>query len=154
MRSGADLVSEIEEACQPLIDVVSAALRQVSPAVTVTQLRALRVVRLHPGINLGGLAAELGVTSPTATQLCDRLEAAGLLDRQVAGHSRREIRLRLTHGGERVLAELSRLRRRELSGVLQRMTADERRALLTGLSAFAGAVGGRACGGRAAASER
>jgi DNA-binding MarR family transcriptional regulator len=135
-----DLAAAVEATCDPFLAVAARALLAVQPSLTASQLRALVVLRDHSDINLGGLAARLGVRPPTATQLCDRLEAAGLLDRRVAGHSRREIRLRLTPLGRKVLRDFSRYRRRDLAAVLDRMSLEDRQALCDGLVAFSVAV--------------
>ena len=128
--------ADVEQAGQAFLRVANRALLALPAPVTAPQLRALLIVEQSPAVNMGALAAQLGVKPPTATQLCDRLEAAGLLDRRPAAHSRREVQLRLTPAGRRVLAGLSRLRRRDLAQVLAGMTGPEQTALLTGLLAF------------------
>lgn len=126
----------VEQAGQAYVRVANRALLALPAPVTAPQLRALLIVQQSPGVSMGVLAAQLGVKPPTATQLCDRLEAAGLLDRQPAAHSRRVVLLRLTPAGRRLLAGLARVRRDDLAQVLARMTEPEQAALLTGLLAF------------------
>ncbi|HEX2312728.1 MAG TPA: MarR family transcriptional regulator [Thermomonospora sp.] len=103
--------------------------------VPATQLRVLFVVERHGSINLSGLAGELGALLSSASRLCDRLEAAGLLAR-VPGRDRRAVELRLSRDGELLLSRLRERRRRELARVLAQMTPAARTALLTGLLHF------------------
>lgn len=133
---GAVTPAEVERAGQAFLRVTNRALLALPAPVTAPQLRGLLIVEQTPAVSMGVFAALLGVKPPTATQLCDRLEAAGLLDRRPGAHSRREVRLHLTPAGRRLLAGLSRLRRADLAAVLTRMTDAEQAALLTGLEAF------------------
>ncbi|WP_103937509.1 MarR family transcriptional regulator [Thermomonospora echinospora] len=106
--------------------------REVIPA---TQLRVLLIVERHGDINLSGLAAELGALPSSASRLCDRLEAAGLLVRD-PGRDRRAISLRLSQDGRLLLDRLREQRRQELGRVLARMAPAAQIALLTGLLHF------------------
>jgi DNA-binding MarR family transcriptional regulator len=60
----------------------------------------------EPDIDQNGLAARLGVDRNTASQLVERLEAKGLLERRVSPADRRARLLRLTVRGERLHARL------------------------------------------------
>lgn len=131
---------DVDAAGEAFVTVANRSLLAARAPVTPPQLRALLVLRQQPGINAAGLAEQLGVKPPTATAVCDRLEAAGLMDRQVAPHSRREVVLRLTRAGHRLLAGLARQRREDVATVLARMSAPDRQALLVGLTAFRRAV--------------
>ncbi|OQD57767.1 MarR family transcriptional regulator [Streptomyces phaeoluteigriseus] len=93
-------------------------------------------VRHTPELNLTALAERLGVGLPTASRLCDRLEAAGLLERGVQPHNRREVRLVLTSYGQRVLTDVTERRVHRLATVLEAMTPARRTALEQGLSGF------------------
>jgi DNA-binding MarR family transcriptional regulator len=73
----------------------------------------------------------------SASRLCDRLVAAGLIDREPSRSDRREIALSLTPNGVRLLAELRAERRRRLAEVLAGMSEPSRVALLRGLRDFA-----------------
>ena len=54
-------------------------------------------------LRVGDLAAELGITVGAASKLVDRVDAAGLLQRQADPNDRRASRLVLTDAGARVL---------------------------------------------------
>ncbi|MEU6037920.1 MarR family transcriptional regulator [Actinomadura sp. NPDC047616] len=122
---------------------------EASVPVPATQLRVLFIVERHGSINLSGLAAELGALPSSASRLCDRLEAAGLLVR-VPGRDRRVISLRLSRDGTLLLDRLRERRRADLAGVLARMSPSARTALLTGLLQFhTAATEGKATEGKA-----
>jgi DNA-binding MarR family transcriptional regulator len=87
------------------------------------------------------LAETLKVVPSSASRLCDRLEATGLLRRVPDPHDRREVRLVLTATAHQVLDELRLRRRRALAEVLERMLPAHRQDLLRSLNAFAVAAG-------------
>jgi DNA-binding MarR family transcriptional regulator len=64
---------------------------------------------------VGVLAERLQIEHHTAVELADRLVAKGLIIRSKSQADRREVLLQLTRRGEKVLQELSRLHRAELS---------------------------------------
>ncbi len=141
--------SELDK-CAAAIDAVAAAFTDVWSAphnapdvpVPATQLRVLFIVRQRGGINLSGLAAELGALLSSASRLCDRLEAAGLIVRDPGQQSRREITIRLSADGEALLDRVRQHRQNELLRVLSEMPAPARAALLSGLTQFNVAAGG------------
>ncbi|MFI9345782.1 MarR family transcriptional regulator [Streptomyces sp. NPDC052773] len=108
-----------------------------------SQLRVLLMLEHHEGINLGTLADSLASTPPSTSRLCDRLQAAGFVDRVVGPTDRREVRLRLSTRGRAFLADLRARRQKELQAVLAHMPAAKRVALLEGLEAFCTAAATR-----------
>jgi DNA-binding MarR family transcriptional regulator len=92
------------------------------------------------------LAEALEVVPSSASRLCDRLEATGLLRRMPDPRDRREVRLMLTPSARRLLDQLRERRRQALTAVLDRMTPAARHALVEALSAFATAADGTAEG--------
>ncbi|MFG3200416.1 MarR family winged helix-turn-helix transcriptional regulator [Streptomyces sp. NPDC048192] len=101
-----------------------------------SQLRVLHILEHHDGINLRTLAESLASTPPSTSRLCDRLVAAGFVERAVSAEDRREVRLHLSGPGRAFLADLRARRERELRKVLADMPAGKRIALLEGLEAF------------------
>lgn len=112
------------------------ARERASTRVSVSQLRALLAIEASPGINLRRLAAGLDIILSSASRLCDRLVAAGLLEREPGRLDRREISLTLTGSGAGLLAELRVERRRMLAEALAGMSETGRAALLNGLREF------------------
>ncbi|MEV5347678.1 MarR family transcriptional regulator [Streptomyces achromogenes] len=101
-----------------------------------SQLRVLHVLEHHDGINLRTLAESLASTPPSTSRLCDRLQAAGFIERAASPEDRREVRLHLSGRGRAFLADLRSRREAELRKVLAGMPAAKRIALLEGLEAF------------------
>ncbi|MEC3993731.1 MarR family transcriptional regulator [Actinacidiphila sp. DG2A-62] len=139
-RAGEDagsLALEIADAVESLSHLWMQAAQNASLRLSLHQLRALKVMEAAPGLNLTGLAASMDIGLPTASRLCDRLEAAGLLERVLHPSRRREVRLNLTRHGRHLLDEIAALRARALVAALAAMGAGERAALSRGLRAFA-----------------
>lgn len=131
----------IDDAAQALLFAWDQAREQVTPRLSWPQLNALLAVERAEGVNLGGLAAELNMLLSSASRLCDRLVASGMVERVPGRADRREIALYLTPSSRALLAELRRIRRLALSVTLEKMTPPGRAALLRGLSEFAAASG-------------
>ncbi|MFI9612149.1 MarR family winged helix-turn-helix transcriptional regulator [Streptomyces sp. NPDC052023] len=135
---------EIADAVESLADLWSLAAQGAVLRLSLHQLRALRALEVAPGLNLTGLAERLDIGLPTASRLCDRLEAAGLLERALHPHKRREVRLSLTAHGRHVLGDVADRRAQALGVALAGMEPAERDALSRGLRAFLGTRTGRA----------
>jgi DNA-binding MarR family transcriptional regulator len=131
----------IDDAAQTLLVAFDTAREQVTPRLSWPQLNALLAVERAEGINLGGLATELTMLLSSASRLCDRLVASGLVERVPGRADRREIALYLTPSSRALLGELRAIRQQALGGVLERMSSSGRAALLRGLTEFAAAAG-------------
>jgi DNA-binding MarR family transcriptional regulator len=108
-----------------------------------SQLRVLLILEHQEGINLRTLADSLASTPSSTSRLCDRLQAAGFVERVVSPNDRREVRLHISGRGRAFLADLRVRRERELQAVLDQMPAGKRSALLQGLEAFCDAAAER-----------
>lgn len=134
-------VGSAEAGLTVLLEACERAVEELGSAVPPAQMRALLIIGGSGGLNLSRLAGALGASASAASRLCDRMQAAGLLTRDRASASRREIVLVPTESGRR-LAEWVRGRRRAALGeVLAGMSPDGREALAHGLSELAGAEG-------------
>ncbi|MBV7695682.1 MarR family transcriptional regulator [Streptomyces sp. TRM70350] len=127
---------EIADAVESLANLWSLSAQGAALRLSPHQLRALRALEVAPGLNLTGLAERLDIGLPTASRLCDRLEAAGLLERALHPRRRREVRLSLTAHGRHVLGDVAERRARALGAALAVMEPGERDALSRGLRAF------------------
>ncbi|MET9395282.1 MarR family transcriptional regulator [Streptomyces sp. NPDC006624] len=114
--------------------------RATTAPVSASQLRVLLVLEHERGINLRTLADLLASTPPSTSRLCDRLQAAGFVERAESPADRREVRLHLSSRGRAFLADLRARRERTLQAVLEQMPAAKRAALREGLEAFCDAV--------------
>lgn len=129
-----DEVARVTTTAAELLEVVWG--RASTAPTSASQLRVLHILEHHDGIRLRTLAESLASTPPSTSRLCDRLQAAGFVERAASPEDRREVRLRLSSRGRVFLAELRARRERELRKVLADMPAAKRIALLEGLEAF------------------
>jgi DNA-binding MarR family transcriptional regulator len=92
----------------------------------VTQLRVCTVLR-HGPETMTALGDELGISTSAVTQIADRLERAGLVERVSEADDRRMKKLVLTPHGEEVMRARWERRVECVSAALATLT-DERRA--------------------------
>lgn len=135
-----DVAAAVEAAVESLVSVLDTARLAHSPAVPPAQLRVLMIVSSNRHTNMSRLAEALDVVPSSASRLCDRLEATGLLRRVPDPRDRREVRLMITQSARRLLDQLRERRREALSEVLDRMTPAARHDLLRALESFAAAA--------------
>ncbi|GAA3832010.1 MarR family winged helix-turn-helix transcriptional regulator [Streptomyces phyllanthi] len=134
---GADAVGrQVADAVENLVTIWFAAVEDVTPRLPARQVRALRIVRRRPELNLTALAEHLDIGLPTASRLCDRLEAAGLLQRNVQPDDRREVRLVVTAHGRRFLTDVTDRLSVYLTTALDGLSPGQRRSLEEILRAF------------------
>jgi len=131
-------VSSAETGLTVLLEACERAVEELGSAVPPAQLRALMIIDRTGSLNLSRLAAALGASASATSRLCDRMQAAGLMTRDRAAASRREIVLLPTESGRRLAQWVQGRRRAALSDVLQTMSPDGREALVRGLNEIAG----------------
>ena len=135
-----DLAAAVESAVESLVSVLDSARAAQAPTVPPAQLRVLSIIAGNRHTNMSRLAEALDVVPSSASRLCDRLEAAGLLRRVPDPRDRREVRLMLTPLARRLLDQIRERRRAALAQVLDRMPPATRDELLRSLSSFADAA--------------
>lgn len=131
------LAAEVELAARALLTLSTRASLELPGSVSLTQLRALAAVEDIASCTLSALAEALLISISSASRLVDRIAAAGLLDRRQSETSRREITLRVTPRGKRLLRRHEASRRAVFADALREISPDEAAALLTGLRAVA-----------------
>ncbi|MET7299715.1 MarR family transcriptional regulator [Embleya sp. NPDC005575] len=142
----AELLDRVDALCEWMAAVHTHAHGDLGGRVSPSQLRALLVVADHDGINLNMLAARLRAMPSSASRLCDRLEGAGLLARELSATDRREVVLRLAPDGVGFVEELRSARRQALAKVLIHLEADDLDSLVRSLAVLRDAAhraGGR-----------
>ncbi|PZV98782.1 DNA-binding transcriptional regulator, MarR family [Micromonospora phaseoli] len=132
-----DLAASIDAAAEVLVGVLDTAVSRHRLSVSPTQLRVLSLLSDRPEINVNGLAELLDVVPSSASRLCDRLEAIGLVRRMADPRDRREVRLIPTAAAESLLGEVRSRRHEAVQAVLDRMPARMQQDLLRALLAFA-----------------
>ena len=127
---------EVALRAESLVRVFDRAEDWAVPRISPPQVQVLGLLRYRGEMSLSALAEEIGALPSSASRLCDRLEAAGLIVRAVPPANRRAVRLILTKEGRRRLESFDQARREDFMPVLERMSPHERGALLEGLLAF------------------
>src|SRR4249919_3401984 len=97
------------------------ALESVDRSVSVPQMRVLVLLWTGEPLNLSAVADGLGVNASNASRTCDRLVAAGLVDRGELAVDRRHVTLTLTERGRAFVEALMERRERELALIVARM---------------------------------
>ncbi len=136
MQRSGNAAESIEAAADSLAAVLDPARGDHALRVSPTQLRVLTWLRSHPQTNVNGLAESLGVGPSSASRLCDRLEALGLLRRVADPRDRREVQVQVTFEADQLLTQISQNRQRALEEVLARMPEVARQELARSLIAF------------------
>ncbi len=120
--------------------LVAASVAHAGDAVTPPQLRALILVATRPEVDAATIAASLDIHPSGATRLCDRLVAAGLMNRATSASDRRRVVLTLTDAGVGLVDSVMEHRRAALERIIERMLPDDVQALTLGLTAFSDAA--------------
>lgn len=117
--------------------------RQAAPGADVTprMLSALQHLAVSGPLTLGELTLHLALGKATTTELVDRLEAKGLVDRMRDERDKRRVFIWLTEAGRaRAVAHPQVLRDDLLAHALARMRPDDRTHLVLGLHALLNAA--------------
>ena len=99
-------------------------------------MRVLVLLWTGEPLNLSAVADGLGVNASNASRTCDRLVAAGLVDRGELAVDRRHVALTLTERVGPSSRELMERREQELAAIVARMTDADRRRLMRALEPF------------------
>jgi DNA-binding MarR family transcriptional regulator len=133
-------VSSAEYGLSVLVDLCDRAIEEIGSSVPPGQLRALLVLDRAGSLNLSRLAGALAASASAASRLLDRMQEAGLVSRDRAATSRREIRVVPTESGRRLATWVRGRRRAAIAKLLARMSSDGREALARGLAELAATI--------------
>jgi DNA-binding MarR family transcriptional regulator len=128
-------------ASRALVGVAARSLSATESDVTLVQYRALVLLNTRGPQNVGTLAAALDIHASTATRLCDRLLAKGLIERTTSPANRRNVTVALTHEGQRIVRAVATRRRRDIRRILDKLDGATQRKLVEAFDAFADAAG-------------
>jgi DNA-binding MarR family transcriptional regulator len=120
--------------------VVARSLADLSPAVTVQQLRVLVMLSTRGEINLAAAASGLGISRSNASRVCDRLVASDLVARAEDPSDRRHVLLTLSPRGRDIVDSLMHRRLTLFEDLVDAMSDADRRILVSGLEAFLAAI--------------
>jgi len=102
----------------------------------IAQIKIVGNVYRNGRCTVGAVAAELGVTMPTASEQIDRLVEEGLLVREVNPADRRQVLVDLTPKARAFAQELHELRLRQMRAALDHLDPADRPAFLRSLEAL------------------
>jgi DNA-binding MarR family transcriptional regulator len=134
-------VEAVVLATRLLVAISPQSMAAVDDVVTLPPPRVLVMVSSRGPLNLGAVAAGLGVHPSNATRAVDRLVGADLLGRSDDPTDRRNLVLELTAAGQALVHEVMNERRSAIAEILGRMPDGRRRALVPVLRSFAFAAG-------------
>jgi DNA-binding MarR family transcriptional regulator len=120
-----------------LLEACDRAIEEIGATIPPAQLRALLIIGQAGSMNLNQLAKALDSTPSATSRLTDRMQVGGLLTRDRAAASRREIVLLPTESGRQLSEWVTDRRRNALSRVLGSMSPQAREALAKGLAELA-----------------
>lgn len=140
--SAEEVVDSVLAASRAFVAIAARSLAGAGEEVTLTQFRTLTVLSMNGPVSLTRLAEEVGVMPATATRMCDRLIAKGLVVRRVSRSDRRQVALGLTERGRSLVEAAMAARRREIARVVAQIPAGERSVLIHALGRFTQATGG------------
>jgi DNA-binding MarR family transcriptional regulator len=142
MQSSAEqVVDAILRASRVLLSVAVRSLAAADHDVTLPQYRALVVLAGRGPQRPTALAEALAVHPSTITRLCDRLVAKRLVQRVGSSTNRREVSIRLTPAGRRLVDAVTERRRAEIADIVARIPARERATMVHALHALGDAAG-------------
>jgi len=101
--------------------------------ITPPQFNALLHLDESGAITMGELCQKMYLACSTATDLIDRMERNGLIERSRDTTDRRVIRLHITERGRKIIGEVMQARRRYLSGILTKMSDEDKTRLIESL---------------------
>ena len=108
------LVDAVLSASRVLVAIAARSLAEVGEEVTLTQYRSLVVLASRGPQGMAALADAVGVTSPTASRMCERLVRKGLVTRRADRRDRRQVRIALSPAGRRLVDTVTTRRRAEI----------------------------------------
>ena len=103
--------------------------QRVDQSVTLTHLAALSTLKRHGAMSPGELAGHERVQPPSMTRVVDALEGMGLVTRSPHPTDGRQVVIDLTPAAEELLTAEARAREAWLTGMLERLSVEERAVL-------------------------
>lgn len=122
-----DSVTKIERLLRHVAFIIKKRGRDilVDFGITSPQFNALLALREQPNMTMGELCEKLFLACSTATDLIDRMEKNGFLERNRDAQDRRVIRLSISEKGQDVIREVLAARRRYVASMLEKLTSEE-----------------------------
>ncbi|WP_460274305.1 MarR family winged helix-turn-helix transcriptional regulator [Celeribacter sp. ULVN23_4] len=112
------------------MSVFTEQMKSHGQTMTSVQFAALNAIRAHPGIEQARLAGMIAYDRATIGGVLDRLEAKGMIHRNICAKDRRARLVSLTEVGETMLDELIPVVRQFQDEILSGLTSEERKEFL------------------------
>lgn len=128
-------------ACRVLVALSARSIAAVEDVADVAQVRVLVVISSRGSVSLSELATAANLHLTRASRLCDRMVADGLINRADDPANRRQLTLRLTAKGQRVVHDVMAHRRAAITPILAQLPKQRRAELVAVLQEFAAAGG-------------
>jgi DNA-binding MarR family transcriptional regulator len=135
------VIDAVLSASRVLVAVAARSIAGVGEDVTLPQYRTLVVLASRGPQSLAALAEAIGVTSATATRMCDRLVRKGLIRRRTERNDRRQLRVGLTPQGRALVDTVTEKRRQEIADIVEGIPRDEQAVVVQALNRLADAAG-------------
>lgn len=128
-------VAEIEELLRNVSAILKKRGRDILSNFDITppQLDALLVLREFGELTMGELCQKMFLACSTATDLIDRMERNGLIERLRDTADRRVIRLRVLEKGSSVIDEVLEARRTYLAAIMAAIDVSDKERLIQSL---------------------
>jgi DNA-binding MarR family transcriptional regulator len=134
----ASYVEEIEQLIRRVSFVIKCRGRDILNDFDITppQFNALLLLAEHGDMTIGDLGSKMYLASSTATDLIDRMERNGLVERIRDSNDRRVVRLHMLDKGRQMIKEVLESRRRYLDNILSAVSDEDKRVLTDSLSSI------------------
>lgn len=128
-------VAEIEELLRSVSTILKKRGRDILSNFDITnpQFDALLVLREYGELTMGELCQKMFLACSTATDLIDRMERNGLIERVRDTADRRVIRLKVLAKGAQIIDEVMSARRAYLASVLSEIDVADKERLIQAL---------------------
>ena len=148
-REGSDVITNLDDdsitdeqletlvaASRAWVGLAVLSISELDPRITLTQFRALVLLRDAGTLKASQLARKLGTSASSVTRLGDLLEVEGLIRRIPNPESRREVLLEVTRKGEQLVRRVMDRRRLDLRQILTTIEAADRPSVVTAMQLF------------------
>ncbi|MGI6357845.1 MAG: MarR family winged helix-turn-helix transcriptional regulator [Bacillota bacterium] len=128
-------VDELERLLRTVSSIIKRRGRDILSNFDITppQFNALLILRNHGNLTIGELGEKMYLACSTATDLIDRMERNGLMERRRDQNDRRVIRLHVKEKGMEMVQAVMAARKRYLSGILDQISEEEILVMINGM---------------------
>lgn len=100
---------------------------------TLSEMKALTAFRGDRDFTMGELSRNAGVTMPSMTEMIDKLEEKGMVERYRDNHDRRVVKVRLTAQGNQLRKEFMQKRLHDMKEIFGKLSKKELFELIASL---------------------